>query len=169
MPLTLTITLANSNNLCALLPGAAIYLWHCTRDGNYSLYSSGLTGENYLRGVQVANASGQVTFTTIFPGCYNGRYPHIHLEVFRSVGLAIGGSQSALVSQLALPRADCVTVYGGATGYSSSLTALNGITLASDNVFGDNTAAQLAAETIALSGNITNGYSGAVTVGVPLS
>lgn len=33
-------------------PGAAVYLWHGDRDGNYSLYSSGLENENYLRGVQ---------------------------------------------------------------------------------------------------------------------
>ena len=64
------------------MPGAAVYLWHCDADGNDSLYSNGVTGENYLRGVQEADANGQVHFTTIVPGCYAGRWPHIHFEVF---------------------------------------------------------------------------------------
>lgn len=173
VPLTLTITLANANNLCAVLPGAAIYIWHCTRDGLYSLYSSGVTGENFLRGVQVADANGQVTFTTIFPGCYSGRYPHIHLEVFRSLALATDAGatarSSSLISQLAMPRDICTTVYAGATGYASSTSNLSGITTGTDNVFGDNTAAQIAAATPTLSGSVGAGYTGAVTVGVPLS
>jgi protocatechuate 3,4-dioxygenase beta subunit len=173
VPLTLTITLANSNNLCSVLPGAAIYIWHCTRDGLYSLYSSGVTGENYLRGVQVADANGQVTFTTIFPGCYSGRYPHIHLEVFRTLALATGSgataNNSSLISQLAMPLAACQTVYAGATGYSASVANLAGAPLASDNVFSDNTAAQITAETPVLTGSIAAGYTGSVTVGVPLS
>ena len=134
VPLTLTITLANSNNLCSVLPGAALYIWHCTRDGLYSLYSTGVTGENFLRGVQVADANGQVTFTTIFPGCYSGRYPHIHLEVFRTLALATSAGatsrDSSLISQLALPRTECAAVYAGATGYASSATNLAGITIA---------------------------------------
>ena len=68
-----------------------MYLWHCTADGNYSLYSSGITNQNYLRGVQVSDASGLVSFTSIFPGCYSGRWPHIHFEVYRSLALATSG------------------------------------------------------------------------------
>jgi protocatechuate 3,4-dioxygenase beta subunit len=169
VPLTLTITLANSNNLCAVLPGAAIYIWHCTRDGAYSLYAGSALAENYLRGVQVADASGRVTFTTIFPGCYSGRYPHIHLEVFRTIGMAVGGSSASLTSQFAMPRADCVSVYGSATGYSASVANLNAVTTSSDMVFGDNSATALAAETLSLSGSVAAGYAGSVTVGVPLS
>lgn len=69
-PLTVTLKLVNTNASCALLSGYAIYLWHCTRDGGYSMYSSGITAENFLRGVQVTDSKGEVTFTTIFPGCY---------------------------------------------------------------------------------------------------
>lgn len=53
-----------------------------------------MQGENYLRGVQVTNASGQVSFTTVFPGCYTGRYPHTHFEVYSSLGLATLGSNA---------------------------------------------------------------------------
>jgi protocatechuate 3,4-dioxygenase beta subunit len=41
-----------------------------------------VTTESYLRGVQVTDSNGQVTFTTIYPACYSGRWPHIHFEVF---------------------------------------------------------------------------------------
>ncbi|MDV3457478.1 hypothetical protein RZN05_10825 [Sphingomonas sp. HF-S4] len=77
---TLTLTVVNVNATCAPLAGYAVYLWHCDRDGKYSLYD--LPNESYLRGVGVTDANGQVSFTTIFPGCYAGRWPHIHFEVF---------------------------------------------------------------------------------------
>ena len=70
---------------CKPLAGAAVYLWHCDRDGNYSLYSQAATNENYLRGVQAADANGLVTFQSIFPACYAGRWPHIHFEVYPSL------------------------------------------------------------------------------------
>ena len=88
VPLTFTLTLLDNANGCVPLAGAAVYAWHCDRDGQYSLYDSSLTNENYLRGVQEADANGQVTFTSIFPGAYSGRWPHIHFEVFESMNNA---------------------------------------------------------------------------------
>lgn len=167
VPLTLTLTLLNSNNLCAPLAGYAIYMWHCTRDGLYSLYSNGVQNENFLRGVQVADANGQVTFTTIFPGCYSGRYPHIHFEIYPSLSMATLYTNRILTSQMALARDVCGTVYLGATGYSASVSNLAGVTIASDNVFGDNSTAQMAAMTPALSGSINDGYTGTLSIGVP--
>ena len=52
--------------------GAAVYAWHCDREGRYSLYDSTLTNENYLRGVQESDASGKVTFQSIFPAATRG-------------------------------------------------------------------------------------------------
>jgi protocatechuate 3,4-dioxygenase beta subunit len=167
VPLTLTLTLLNSNNLCAPLAGYAIYIWHCTRDGLYSLYSSTVQNENYLRGVQVADANGQVTLTTIFPGCYSGRYPHIHFEIYPSLSMATLYTNRVLTSQMAMARDVCSTVYSGASGYSASVSNLANVTIASDNVFGDNTTAQMAAMTPTLSGDITNGYTGTLSIGVP--
>lgn len=167
VPTTLTLTLLNSNNLCAPLAGYAIYIWHCTRDGLYSLYNNGVQNENFLRGVQVADANGQVTFTTIFPGCYSGRYPHIHFEIYPSLSMATLYTNRILTSQIALPRDVCSTIYSGATGYSTSVNNLAGVTIASDNVFGDNTAAQMAAMTLSMSGNVSDGYAGSLTIGVP--
>jgi protocatechuate 3,4-dioxygenase beta subunit len=167
VPLTLTINLLNSNNLCQALSGYAIYLWHCTRDGNYSLYSSSVRDENFLRGVQVADANGQVTFQTIFPGCYSGRYPHIHFEIYPSLSMATLYTNKILTSQIALPRDVCSTVYNGATGYSASVTNLARVTIDSDGIFGDNSAAQIAAMTAAVSGSVADGYTGTLTIGVP--
>lgn len=167
VPLALTLSLVNSNNLCAPLSGYAVYLWHCTRDGAYSLYSSGVQNENYLRGVQVSDSSGQLTFTTIFPGCYSGRYPHIHFEVYPSLAMATNYTNKILTSQMALSRDICSTVYNGATGYGASVSNLAAVTTASDNVFGDNTAAQIAAMTPSLSGSIAAGYTGSIVIGVP--
>ena len=167
VPLTLTLNVVNSNTSCSALSGYAVYIWHCTRDGQYSLYSSAIQNENYLRGVQVTDANGNVTFTTIFPGCYSGRYPHIHLEVYPSLALATLYTNRVLTSQMALPRDICSAVYSGATGYSSSVSNLAAVTIANDNVFGDNSTAQIAQMTPTLSGSVNEGFTGTILVGVP--
>jgi protocatechuate 3,4-dioxygenase beta subunit len=123
--------------------------------------------ENYLRGVQVADANSQVTFETIFPGCYSGRYPHIHFEVYPSLAYATLYTNKVLTSQIARPSDVSSIVYNGAAGYGSSITNLTRVSIASDNVFGDNTAAQIAAMTPALSGDIDAGFTGNMVIGVP--
>ena len=164
--LTLTITLVNTNLGCTPLSGYAIYLWHCNRDGNYSLYS--ITTENYLRGVQVTDANGQVTFTTIVPACYSGRMPHIHIEVYPSLSVATSYTNKIKTTQFAIDRDFCTTFYASATGYSSSVTNLSAITFATDNVFSDDTSAQLAASTILPTGSISAGYTGSIQLGMAL-
>ena len=164
VPVTITLTLVNTNSSCAVLSGYAIYLWHCDRSGNYSLYSA--PTESYLRGVQVTNSAGQVSFTTIFPACYSGRYPHMHIEIFASLATATTGKNSLLTTQLAMPSAVCNAVYPNVTGYSASVTNFAAVSLSSDNVFGDNTAAQNAAMTPTMTGNTTDGYTASVTVGL---
>jgi protocatechuate 3,4-dioxygenase beta subunit len=166
VPTTLNITVVDSNNSCAALAGYAVYLWHCTREGAYSLYSSGVLGENFLRGVQVADANGRLSFTTIFPGCYQGRYPHIHFEVYRSLAATTTYANRILTSQMALPANICSSVYSTATGYGASANAFAGVSLATDGIFADNTAAQLAAQTPSLSGDVSSGFTGSITIGV---
>ncbi|HEV7716590.1 MAG TPA: intradiol ring-cleavage dioxygenase [Steroidobacteraceae bacterium] len=167
VPLTLTLNVVNSNTSCSALSGYAVYLWHCTREGAYSLYGAGIQDENFLRGVQVTDSNGQVTFETIFPAAYSGRYPHIHFEVYPSLALATLYTNKILTSQMALPRDICSTVYSGAAGYTASVSNLAAVTTASDNVFGDNTAAQIAQMTPALTGSVAAGYTGSILVGVP--
>jgi protocatechuate 3,4-dioxygenase beta subunit len=160
--LTVTLTLVDTNTSCADLSGHAIYLWHCDREGRYSMYSSGVTDQNYLRGVQETDANGQVTFTTVFPGCYAGRMPHIHFEVYRSLATATSSTSKIKTSQMAFPVAECSTVYSTASGYSASVSNLNQISFATDNVFSDGVTLQMAS----LSGSVAAGYTAALTVGI---
>ncbi|MDQ0823471.1 protocatechuate 3,4-dioxygenase beta subunit [Arthrobacter sp. V4I6] len=160
VPLTVTLTLLDNANGCTPLAGAAIYAWHCDRDGRYSMYDSGLKNENYLRGVQEADANGQVTFTTIYPGAYSGRWPHIHFEVFESMNNATTAGQVLAVSQIALTDAACREVYASA-GYESSARNFPRTTLKSDNVFGDDGGIyQLAT----MGGSVSAGYTAALNV-----
>lgn len=164
VPLTVTLKLVNAGASCASMAGYAVYLWHCTREGGYSMYSSGITTENYLRGVQVSDANGEVTFTTIVPGCYAGRWPHIHFEVFSSLAAATTNpaGDALRTSQLALPKALCDTVYA-TTGYSASVGNLAGVSLASDNVFGNDSAVS---QIPTVTGSVSAGYAASLTVGL---
>ncbi|MCY1647476.1 intradiol ring-cleavage dioxygenase [Caulobacter sp. SL161] len=161
---TIKIKLVDANNNCAPLVGYAIYFWHCTNNGLYSLYT--VPTESYLRGVQVTDSNGEVTFTTIYPGCYSGRWPHIHFEVYKSLATATIETNALLTSQIAMPSAISSAVYNNVSGYSASISNLAQITLASDNVFRSFTAAQLAAATPTLTGDTTSGYSGTMTIGL---
>ncbi len=156
--LTVTLTILDADS-CAPLAGRAVYLWHCDRAGRYSLYSTGVTDQNYCRGVQETDAQGKVTFTTIFPGCYAGRWPHIHFEVYPSLAQATSSGSKVATSQLAFPQATCDLVYQEA-GYSASITNLAGVSLATDNVFSDGASRQLATMT----GDVTAGYTATLTV-----
>lgn len=130
----ISFRLLGSANGCAPMAGAAVYVWHCDRDGNYSMYTA--PDANYLRAVGETDADGTVTFTSIFPGCYDGRWPHIHFEVYPSVDDALSASNVLKTSQMALPQAACEDAYV-AVGYESSSANLSRASLASDNVFSD--------------------------------
>ena len=106
VPLNIVLTIV-SRSTCAPLAGQAVYLWHCDRPGRYSLYTAGVTNQNFLRGVQAADSNGQVTFASIFPGCYAGRWPHIHFEVYPSLSAATNVANKTATSQIALPKAAC--------------------------------------------------------------
>jgi len=162
VPLTLTLTLLDNANGCVPLAGAAVYAWHCDREGRYSLYDSGLANENYLRGVQVADDDGRVAFTSIFPACYSGRWPHIHFEVYPDQASITDAANAVATSQVALPQDVCEQVYAQ-PGYEASVANLADVSLTSDNVFGDDGgASQLATVT----GDVTGGYTVALAVGV---
>jgi protocatechuate 3,4-dioxygenase beta subunit len=145
-----------------VLAGAAVYVWHCDRDGEYSMYSDTVGDENYLRGVQEADADGVVEFTSIFPACYPGRWPHIHFEVYRSLAEATSAGNKLRTSQIAIPQDVCEEVYGGAEGYDQSVTKLAQVSLDSDMVFADGHSLQLGKVT----GSLDDGYTIALNVPV---
>lgn len=160
VPLTVELTLVDSGT-CAVLANRAVYLWHCDRSGLYSLYSSGATNQNYLRGVQATDADGKVRFTSIFPACYAGRWPHVHFEVYPGLAAATKVSNKVATSQIALPKAACDLVYA-TSGYAQSVANLGRVSLATDGIFSDGAQLELATVT----GNVTTGMTAALTVAV---
>lgn len=161
VPLTVNLTVVDTANGCAPLAGAAVYVWQCDADARYSMYSQGATEENYLRGVQAADGRGALTFQSIFPAAYQGRWPHLHFEVFRRLADATSAGGKLATSQLALPEAPCRAVY--ATGaYRASAAVFTRTSLGSDSVFRDGYASQLAAVT----GGVAEGFTATLTVAV---
>lgn len=76
-----------------------------------------------------------MTFTTIFPACYDGCWPHIHFEVYPSLAKATNSSKVA-TSQMALTEETNQAVYATA-GYEQSVSNLSRVSLDFDNVFND--------------------------------
>lgn len=143
VPLSISITLTGTRSGCAALAGYAVYLWHCSQEGNYSVYTERSIAANYLRGVQVTDAGGTVTFTTVVPGCYAGRMPHMHLEIYPSLALATTASNSVKTTQLAFPTATLAAIYAAHPGYSASERNLASMSFATDNVFSDGSELQM--------------------------
>jgi len=162
-PLTISLAVLDGDRGNAPLTGTAVYAWQCDRIGRYSLYSEGLTDENYLRGVQAANDNGNVTFTSIFPGVYPGRWPHIHLEIYRDLSVATNSGPILKTTQIALPEDVCDEVYATADGYEASVRNMARVSLASDINFRDDRAAtQLASVT----GSVSGGYVASMNIPV---
>lgn len=162
IPLSFTLAITDMANGDAPFAGVAVYAWHCDALGRYSMYSDGVRDQTWLRGVQVAGADGKVTFTSIVPGCYSGRWPHIHFEVYPDEASIADANNAISTSQLAFPE-DMLNVVYEDSAYSGSTRNLSQVTLATDNVFGEDSAAlQIATVT----GDATSGYTAALTVRV---
>jgi protocatechuate 3,4-dioxygenase beta subunit len=162
VPLTLTLSILDMAGGDVPFRDVAVYVWHCDAEGGYSMYSDGLEDVTYLRGVQVADADGKVTFTTVFPGCYTGRWPHVHFEVYPDVDSITDAANVIATSQVALPEGISSTVYA-LPGYDGSSENLSQVSLTSDMVFGDDGGAlQMATVT----GDATAGYAAALRVRV---
>lgn len=161
VPLQVIIELVNTNAACADLSGYAIYLWHCDALGRYSMYSSGATAENYLRGVQATGSDGTAVFQTIYPGCYAGRVPHIHFEVYRSTTTATNWNNKLRTSQLAFPS-DANTAVYATSGYGNSAANNAAISLATDGIFSDGYSTQM----VTITGSVSAGYVARLQVGI---
>jgi protocatechuate 3,4-dioxygenase beta subunit len=151
--LTLKLKVVNANAGCAVVPNANVEIWHVDAAGNYSQYGS-QTGQTYLRGIQTTDTNGEVTFTTIYPGWYQGRATHIHVEV------TIGGV-SRKVTQIAFPESINNAVHGSGV-YASR--GSNPISNRADNIFADS----LDSELVTPTGDPTSGYTASFTIGVAL-
>jgi len=151
--LTLTVKVVNVNAGCAAVANANVEVWHCDSAGNYSEYGTQVA-QTYLRGIQITNSNGEVMFTTIYPGWYQGRATHIHLEV------TINGV-SRKVTQIAFPESVNNTVYGSGVYASRGSNPTSNL---SDGIFADS----LSSELVTPSGDATNGYTAACQIGVSL-
>jgi protocatechuate 3,4-dioxygenase beta subunit len=161
VPLSVTFQVRSVKNGCKPLVGAAFYAWHCDRDGNYSLYSPGVEDENFMRGVQVTDKQGNVTFTTIVPGAYPGRWPHIHFEVYPSLAKTSSSRNVIATSQLGFPKAGLLEAYK-ADGYAASLAEVEGTDISEDGIFRDGASRQ----TSTMTGSISAGYKSSLVVNV---
>ena len=157
LPVTLTITVVNAASACAPVANASVEIWQCDVEGHYSQYNQpGYNGsaQTYLRGIQTTDAGGRVTFRTVYPGWYQGRATHIHVEV-------VLNGRSIKVTQIAFPESVTAAVYASGV-YASK--GQNPTSNASDNVFADGVQNEMAT----LVGSPTSGYDATFTVGVSI-
>jgi protocatechuate 3,4-dioxygenase beta subunit len=67
---------------CKPIRAAAVDIWHCDAGGTYSGFAQeGTEGETFMRGIQRTDRTGLAIFDTIYPGWYQGRTVHIHVQV----------------------------------------------------------------------------------------
>lgn len=134
--MTVRLRFANSTD-CRPVEGATVEIWHCDADGAYSGYPEDLardafgsavffirntqegtehiaptTEKRFLRGAQVTDADGVCEFTSIVPGWYEGRCPHIHLKAFV-------GSKDVFTSQLYFTESFTKRVYTSLDPYAA--------------------------------------------------
>jgi protocatechuate 3,4-dioxygenase beta subunit len=160
VPMTIALRVLSTAKGCAPLAGAAVYVWHCDQQGRYSMYSSGATGENYLRGVQETDADER-DLTSTFPAAYDGRWAHVHFEVYPDLAQAVRSGTRLRTSQLALPKDACDEVFA-TDGYERSVANLARTSLGTDMVFRDGYSLQLAS----VEGSAANGMTASLTVPV---
>ena len=151
--LTLAISVVNTNASCAPVTNASVEIWHCDAAGSYSEYGN-VSSSTWLRGIQPVDANGVARFTTIYPGWYQGRATHIHIEVFVN-------NRSVKTTQLAFPEEINSAVYASGV-YASK--GQNPTKAANDMVFSDGVTSELAS----VAGNTTSGYAATFTVGIPI-
>lgn len=113
-----------------------------------------------------ASLAGYVVFDTIYPGCYMGRVPHIHFEAYPSLEATSDFGNRVLCSQIAFPDAISETIYDTVSDYADSIRPFENISLETDNVFADNSTAQMLAQTAIMSGDVGADFQADVTVGI---
>ena len=160
--LTFTLKVTDMANDNKAFEGVAVYAWHCDAQGRYSMYSEGVEDATWLRGVQVADEKGEVTFTSVFPACYTGRWTHIHFEIYPDVDSITDADNAIATSQMALPEDACNAVFELSV-YDGSAENLSNVSLDDDNVFGDDEGEHQMAT---ISGDTDKGYVASLDVPV---
>lgn len=165
VPLTLTLYVYDAENGNAAVSGAQVDIWHCNALGVYSNEAvESTTGQSWLRGYQLTDATGRVAFQTIIPGWYQGRATHIHLRVRSRYSEASSTSDGTNTTQVFFPQATLDTLYTTVAPYSTK--AKDTTTNASDRVYTTQTHAE---NELVLSGDATNGYSATFSIYLPIT
>jgi protocatechuate 3,4-dioxygenase beta subunit len=165
IPLTLNVTVIDTENACAPYVNAQVDIWHCNAAGVYSDQASeSTTTETWLRGYQITDADGKVGFSTVIPGWYSGRTTHIHLRVRSTYSTASSNSDGTNTTQLFFDQTLVDTLATSVTPYSAE--GKNSTTNATDHVYdGETNGANL----LSLSGDNTSGYTAEITIGLPIT
>ncbi len=124
------------------LKNANVDLWHCDAKGNYSQYGE-FKNSNFLRGRQITNSDGKVSFVTIFPGWHKNRAGHIYVYIKSADG-------KFLKTQIAFPQEIQNKVYK-----SENYNGLADTTNKNDKAFSDSLNCNLPDE---INGDVENGY-----------
>ena len=166
--LTLTLYIYDSENSCVAMENVQVDIWHCNASGVYSGVQNStndggtdLTSQSWLRGYQLTDSSGKVTFTTIIPGWYSGRTTHIHIR-FRST-YDSSSSGSTNTAQLFFDQTFIDTLDTTVSPYSS--LGKNTVTNAGDSIYNSEGGTTI----LSLSGSATDGYSASFSVYLPLA
>ena len=162
VPLTFTFEVTDMANDSKAFAGAAVYLWQCDAQGRYSMYSDGVENDTWLRGIQEVGDDGKATFKTIVPGCYTGRWTHLHFEVYPDLASATNVDNAIATSQVCFPK-DMLDAIYQRSDYDGSAQALAQVgSPEKDNVFGDGYDLQMGT----FDGEAASGYTGSLAVGV---
>lgn len=165
IPLTLHLYVYDFDNNCAAMSGVQVDIWHCNASGVYSNESVENTlGQSWLRGYQITDSSGAVTFKTIVPGWYQGRTTHIHLRLRSSYNSSASLTDGSNTTQLFFPQALVDSIDTTVSPYSSE--GKNSTTNAGDRVYTDQTGGKME---MSLSGDSSNGYVASVIIGLPIT
>lgn len=165
IPLTLKLYVYDSENSFAAVAGAQVDIWHCNAQGVYSDESSeGTSGQTWLRGYQLTDAAGLVTFTTIMPGWYQGRATHIHLRVRSKYSEASSTSDGTNTTQLFFSQTVLDYIYTNIAPYNTK--GKDTTTNTADRVYTQQTKGEML---LTLTGDYTNGYAATFAINLPIT
>jgi protocatechuate 3,4-dioxygenase beta subunit len=159
LQLNMLITVVNAD--CVPIPNVLVDIWHCDKDGIYSGYAGqpggvSTVGQNFLRGIQMTEANGQCSFTSIYPGWYPSRVTHVHFKVRLT-------STTYVTSQFAFPDSVNNAVYNTSLYVAKGQ---NSLTNATDSIF---QSANPEGQVMTVTQNATTGgYDGTFTIGINL-
>jgi protocatechuate 3,4-dioxygenase beta subunit len=165
IPLTLHLYVYDFDNSCAAMSGVQVDIWHCNASGVYSNESVESTlGQSWLRGYQLTDSSGVVTFKTIVPGWYQGRTTHIHLRLRSGYNSSASLTDGSNTTQLFFPQSLIDSIDTTVSPYNSE--GKNNTTNVGDHVYTGETHAKME---MVLSGDSTNGYVASFVIGLPIT